>query len=159
MLGGDRDDRLEAVLVVRPRGGLALLVVDLVHHHDDLVLMGPDGLNEGFVFRGDVGDVHDQENDVRVLHRAKGALADQTVVLGVPFGVAAGVGDPDGTAAKLPARFHDVAGNPRSRVGNGSALSNEPVDQSGLAHVGATHHGNKRQSSGISRHGSETVSP
>ena len=125
------------------------MVVGLVHHHEDRLLDGPELLGDLLVQRDDALLDVDHEKDhvgrfdrqVDLLQRGGG-----DDVLGL---LASQEPDPPrvhqrvGTAMPLGLGHDPVTGHTRLVVHDGDAPPDDPVEEGGLADVGATHDGDE----------------
>ena len=122
--------------------GLGALVVDLVGGEDDGLARRPQDAYDGLVGVGDADHrVDHEEHGVGQRHRHLGLGADglgHAARVGVP---AAGVDHGEGAAVPVGVVVDAVAGDAGTVLDDGLAAADDPVDQGGLAHVGAAHDG------------------
>lgn len=147
--GRHREDPLEPERREFPGACGGLVVVGLVDHHDHRLLDGPQLLGDLLVERNDAFlDIDDQEDDIgrfdgQVHLLQRGGRDDILGLLAPEQADASGVDEGVGTAMPLCLGHHPVPGDARLVVDDGDAPADDPVEESRLADVGATHDGDE----------------
>ena len=145
--GGDGDGVAQTEIVelveigVHRAGG-----VHLVHRQHDGLAAALEHAGHLLVRGGEAGlDVRDEDDDIGVVDGDLGLLPHEGEDLVVGVGLdTAGVHQTELPAGPLALAVDTVAGDAGGILHNGQALSDELIEQHGLAHVGAAHNGDQR---------------
>ena len=140
VLGGDRDHGIEAQRVELDEAGLRLAIVGLVHGDHDRPAALPHGRGNLLVARDEpVPAVEDEDDEIGRRDRAMSLLQHELVQRILARAEhAAGVDDRDVRALPLGVRGDDVAGGAGNRRDDGPARAGQPIEQRGLADIGAS---------------------
>ena len=131
-------DALIAVGEVVPDEVLALVVIDLVDHEDNLVGVGSEDLQKHLILGSDLGAVHQKEDGVGIVKQREALLGNQLVeALKVQLHASA-VGEIHGMAVEDPPFCYRVARDARRGVRDCPSLSYESVEQRRFADIGST---------------------
>ena len=145
VLRGDEVGPVEAE--PRELGEVLLAALGLVHHDEDALARAPQPAGDRLVVRQQArAAVHQEEHHVRLLDRPLGLQRggpEERVVRAEEQ--PARVDELEGVALPAHLGVVAVAGRARAAVGDGLAAAADPVEERGLADVGAADEGDSRE--------------